>query len=71
VRDQTANNLAEVLDFSAPKLVAPVFNVPTGPFNPACPPSASAANDPEAQEWSENLAALRALALANGFKGVK
>jgi phospholipase C len=72
VRDQTANNLAEVLDFSAPNVTAPVFTVPAGPFNPACPPASPAAsNDPEAAEWKESLATLRSLALQNGFKGVK
>lgn len=71
VRDQTTNNLAEVLDFSAPNLTAPAFTVPTGPFNPACPPASAAANDPEATEWKESLATLRSLALQHGFKGVK
>jgi hypothetical protein len=71
VRDQTANNLAEVLDFSAPNLNAPVFNVPAGQFNPACPPSSAVAADPEAAEWKDALAALRSLALQHSFKGVK
>jgi phospholipase C len=71
VRDQTANNLAEVLDFSAPNLTAPSFTVPAGPFNPACPPASAAVNDPEATEWKESLATLRSLALQHGFKGVK
>jgi phospholipase C len=71
VRDETAKNLAEALDFSAPNLAAPVFNVPAGPFNSACPPSASVVNDPEAEERRENLASLRVLALKHGFKGVK
>jgi phospholipase C len=70
VRDQTANNLAEVLNFSAPNSAAPAFNVPTGPFNPACPPSPANANDAEATEHEQGLAALRSLALQNGFKGV-
>jgi phospholipase C len=71
VRDQTANNLAEVLDFSAPNLTAPAFTVPAGPFNPACPPASAAANDAEAAEWKEGLAVMRSLALQYGFKGVK
>jgi phospholipase C len=71
VRDETANNLAEVLDFSAPGSTPPAFNVPAGPFNPACAPASSVANDPEAQGWHESLTALRTLALQNGFKGVK
>ena len=71
VRDQTANNLAEVLNFSAPIATAPVFTVPSGPFGSACPPAATPANDSEASETNANLAALRSLALQNGFKGVK
>jgi phospholipase C len=38
VRDDGANNLADVLDFAtAPNLTAPQFNVPPGPFGAACP----------------------------------
>jgi len=37
VRDATANNLAEVLDFSQPNLDAPNFDVPSGPFGSICP----------------------------------
>ncbi len=70
-RDSSANNLAEVLTLSAPDSNAPAFTVPTGPFNPACPPAGVAANDPEAAEWKDDLAALRSLALQSGFKGVK
>jgi phospholipase C len=36
VRDSTANNLAEVLDFSRPNLNAPHFDVPEGPFGVPC-----------------------------------
>jgi phospholipase C len=36
VRDQNANNLAEVMDFSAPHLSARPFDVPAGPFGSAC-----------------------------------
>ena len=71
VRDQTAGNLADVLDFSTPNLAAPVFSVPTGPFNPACPPASANANDAEAAEQTAALAELRSLAIQNGFKGVK
>jgi phospholipase C len=39
VRDETANNLAEVLDFSAPDLKAKQFTVPAGPFGEICVPS--------------------------------
>ena len=37
VRDASANNLAETLDFSRANLTAPVFDVPSGPFGSACP----------------------------------
>jgi phospholipase C len=37
VRDERANNLAEVLDFKAKKQRAKLFAVPTGPFGGACP----------------------------------
>jgi phospholipase C len=36
VRDSTANNLAEVLNFAAPNLSAPQFTVPPGPFGLPC-----------------------------------
>jgi phospholipase C len=39
IRDSTANNLAEALDFSRPNLTAPLFNVPPGPFGTVCPSS--------------------------------
>jgi phospholipase C len=47
VRDETANNMAEVMDFSAPNLSAKQFNVPAGPFGSVCvgvPPE-------ELEEW--------------------
>lgn len=66
-RDSSANNLAEVLNLSAPDPNAPAFNVPTGPFNPACPPAGSAANGTDATKTK----LLRALAIKNGFQGVK
>ena len=37
VRDATAANLADLLDFSAANLDAPTFDVPTGPFGGPCP----------------------------------
>jgi phospholipase C len=37
VRDATAHNLAEVLDFSARRLHPPRFQVPPGPFGGPCP----------------------------------
>ena len=36
VRDATANNLAEVLDFSNPNVSAPQFTIPAGPFGMMC-----------------------------------
>jgi phospholipase C len=36
VRDATANNLAEVLDFSRTNLSVPHFSVPPGPFGAPC-----------------------------------
>jgi phospholipase C len=47
VRDQTANNLAEILDFSRPDLKAKQFRVPAGPFAGPCPAARGAARD----EW--------------------
>jgi phospholipase C len=38
-RDRTANNLANVLDFSRPKRAAPHYDVPPGPFGTPCPSS--------------------------------
>jgi phospholipase C len=48
IRDETARNLAEVLDFSHQNLSAPSFTVPPGPTLPLCPPSAGAAGQDEA-----------------------
>jgi phospholipase C len=39
VRDATAGNLAEALDFDAPRLEAKRFRVPAGPFGTPCTPS--------------------------------
>ena len=68
IRDETANNLAEVLNFAAPSVTAPVFNVPTGPFGTPCPP---AVPSPGAFNESANLQKLKSLAIKSGFKGVK
>jgi phospholipase C len=46
VRDQTANNLADVLDFSTRDLSARQFNVPAGPFGSVCATVPS-----EVEEW--------------------
>lgn len=53
VRDATANNLFEVLDFGHPRRDAPVFAVPPGPFGAPCQVGGLAA-----EEWF----ALRAVA---------
>jgi phospholipase C len=37
VRDASANNLAQALDFGRPALEAPAFAVPVGPFGGPCP----------------------------------
>jgi len=58
VRDATANNLAQVLDFSRRNLSAPQFAVPEGPFGAPCP--LVTAED----EWT----ALAEQALAFGFQ---
>jgi phospholipase C len=41
VRDATANNLADLLDFRHPQLATPTFDVPAGPFGGACAPTAA------------------------------
>ena len=66
VRDDTAGNLAEVLNLAAPNVTAPVFSVPPGPFGVACAPLK---NDEEAAERAENLRTLRKLAFQFGFGG--
>jgi phospholipase C len=47
VRDESANNLAEVLDFAAPDLKAKQFQVEDGFFGGLCSPTALTAED----EW--------------------
>ena len=37
VRDQSANNIAEVLNFQNPDTKAPAYSVPPGPFSVPCP----------------------------------
>jgi len=60
VRDQTANNLAEALDFTALSLSAKQFDVPIGPFGTLCsaPSSALALN-----KWEQ----LRGVASVTGW----
>jgi phospholipase C len=68
VRDATANNLANVLDFNRPSLYAPQYAVPPGPFGGACSSSATLnstapSTSSEETEWS----AVQALAVQYGF----
>ena len=58
VRDATANNLANLLDFTQTNLEAPAFDVPPGPFGGECPPTPSIPN-----KWD----GLRQLAKRYGF----
>jgi hypothetical protein len=58
VRDSSANNLANVLDFDHFNLSAPQFSVPSGPFGTLCP------NAPGTSDKSQIL---RALAAEFGF----
>lgn len=51
VRDQTANNLANVLDFSSTNLRAPQYTVPPGPFGTPC-----GTPNPVQEDWSGLLA---------------
>ena len=68
VRDRTANNLAEVLNFALPNVTAPAFTVPTGPFGSPCPP---AVPSPGVSKRSLSLQKLKTLALKFGFQGVR
>ena len=45
VRDDSAANLAEALDFDSPNLSAPKFNPPTGPFGGSCGVSSTAVTE--------------------------
>jgi phospholipase C len=61
VRDASANNLAEALDFRRPHLDAPRFRVPLGPFGSVCvPPTGRAV-------MSDDWQALRAMADVYGW----
>jgi phospholipase C len=60
IRDETANNIANVLDFTRPKnLTAPQFDVPEGPFGERCSAELLAARSDFVQ--------LRPMARAYGF----
>lgn len=63
VRDQTANNIAHVLDFGRQKnFDVPRFAVPQGPYDGSCAPEASALH-----ESLKDVRGLRAKATALGF----
>ncbi len=68
VRDQTANNLADVLDFALPDVSTPVFTVPTGPFGTPCSP---AGISPTATTRSPVHQSLKTKAIKSGFHGVR
>ena len=68
VRDQTANNLAEVLDLASPDISAPAFNVPNGPFGRPCLPGTIT---PVATTRAPVLQKLRTRAVKAGFHGVR
>ena len=61
VRDATANNLANELDFAHPKLKAPAFAVPPGPFGIPCP------SEGPGNGAAEEATALSTLAQQFGF----
>jgi phospholipase C len=46
VRDSSANNLAEALDFGLHDLSAPAISAPRGPFGGPCPPDLPGAAQP-------------------------
>jgi phospholipase C len=58
IRDATAANLADLLDFSVANLDAPAFDVPAGPFGRLCRPTTA-----RRSQWE----GLRALAERHGF----
>jgi phospholipase C len=64
IRDQTANNLADALNFATPDVSTPAFNVPTGPFGGPCLPVSPS---PSAAVWQK----LRTMSIKAGFYGVR
>jgi phospholipase C len=62
VRDETANNLADALDFTKARRHAPLFYVPPGPFGAPCP-VATAPAPPDGAE----LGGLAGLAVSFGW----
>jgi phospholipase C len=68
VRDQTATNLAEVLNLGTPDVSAPAFNVPSGPFGSPCLP---AGTSPATETRTSTLQKLKTKAITSGFHGVR
>jgi phospholipase C len=68
IRDQTANNLAEVLNLTSPDVSAPAFTLPSGPFGTPC---VSTPVSPAAARQTKNLRNLKTLAIKSGFIGVR
>ena len=67
VRDQTANNLADVLNLASPDISTSAITVPMGPFGKPCLPAAIspvAARNPNQQK-------LKTKAINSGFHGVR
>lgn len=64
VRDSSANNLADVLDFSQTNLSAPRFAVPAGPFGDLCAQTTARLSDSLA---GEQWARLEDMARSYGF----
>jgi phospholipase C len=68
VRDQTANNLADALNFASPNVSAPAFTVPSGPFGRPCTPGVIS---PTATTRTPALQKLKSKAVKSGFYGVR
>ena len=67
VRDATANNLAAALNFDEPKLDAPVYKVPIGPFGGVCN-SGLTPRTPQPNSEQSEWPAVRSLAEQYGFR---
>ena len=68
MRDATANNLAEALDFGQQKrLIAPQFSVPRGPFGTVCPNPETARGQGAQVQDSEQWLILREIARGFGW----
>jgi phospholipase C len=65
LRDETANNLADALEFPAPSLKAKQFAVPPGPFGTRCSVASSsvASSAVMFNKWEQ----LRSMAFESGW----